>query len=177
MRQYDLPSSYLSPKVQGREAPHKGGHGVFAIVPIHEGELLAVMGGEVVTYDMLLRLPSGARRLTLQVEEKLYLLTSHEGPGDWINHSCSPNAGLSGQIALIAMRDIRIGEEICFDYAMCDGSAYDEFECGCSTALCRGHISGDDWRLPELQERYRGYFAPYLQRRIDQLYLVRRRAA
>ena len=46
-------------------------------------------------------------------------------------------------------------------------TAYDEFACGCGAARCRGRVSGDDWRLPELRERYAGYFSAYLQRRID----------
>ena len=40
----------------------------------------------------------------------------------FMNHSCEPNAGLSGQVVLVAMRDIRDGEEILYDYAMSDGS-------------------------------------------------------
>ncbi|MCX6526609.1 MAG: hypothetical protein NTU52_01275, partial [Actinobacteria bacterium] len=31
---------------------------------------------------------------------------------------------------------------------------------------CRGEITGDDWRQKNLQKRYRGYFSPYLSRRI-----------
>jgi hypothetical protein len=52
---------------------------------------------------------------------------------------------------------------------MTDSSDYDEFTCRCGTALCRGQVTGQDWRRPELQERYRGYFSPYLQQRIDNL--------
>jgi hypothetical protein len=28
-------------------------------------------------------------------------------------------------------------------------------------------VTADDWRLPELRERYRGFFAPHVQARID----------
>jgi hypothetical protein len=76
---------------------------------------------------------------------------------------------MSGQIGLIAIRDIEVGEEVCLDYAMCDGSDYDEFECSCGAPNCRGRITGEDWKRPELWERYDGYFSPYLQRRIAQL--------
>ena len=68
---------------------------------------------------------------------------------------------MSGQIGVVALRDLAAGDEICIDYAMCDGSPYDEFECGCGTPTCRGRITGDDWRRPELQARYAGYFSPY----------------
>jgi len=65
------------------------------------------------------------------------------------------------------MRDIKIGEEVCFDYAMCDTMPYDEFDCGCGQPNCRRQVGGDDWQKPELQKRYAGYFSPHVQRRID----------
>lgn len=159
-------TSYLSPAAQGRDHLEKGGRGVFALRSIKKGELLVVWGGDVITEERLLRLPFGLRRLMIQVEEGHYLLSAHEGPADWINHSCDPNAGLSGQIALVAMRPIDPGEEICFDYAMSDSSSYDEFDCHCGTERCRNRVTANDWLLPELQRRYDGYFSPYLQRRI-----------
>jgi uncharacterized protein len=67
------------------------------------------------------------------------------------------------------MRDIKPGEEVCFDYAMSDTTPYDEFECGCGSLNCRGHVGGNDWQKPELQKRYAGYFSPHVQRRIDAL--------
>lgn len=67
------------------------------------------------------------------------------------------------------MRRIHPGEEVTIDYAMCDGSPYDELACACGSASCRGRVSGEDWRNPDLWVRYAGYFSPYLQRRIDAL--------
>ena len=67
------------------------------------------------------------------------------------------------------MRDIKTGEEITFDYAMCDGSIYDEFTCYCGSEHCRGSVRGNDWMRPELWEKYDGYFMPYLARRIEAL--------
>jgi hypothetical protein len=64
------------------------------------------------------------------------------------------------------MRDIQPGEELTFDYAMSDGSPYDEFECFCGSPNCRRKITGDDWKIPELWKKYKGYFSPYLARRI-----------
>ena len=32
-----------------------------------------------------------------------------------------------------------------------------------------GKVTGNDWTLPELQERYQGYFSTYLARRIAAL--------
>ena len=67
------------------------------------------------------------------------------------------------------MEIIEPGTEVTIDYAMCDGSPYDEFDCACGSAACRGRVSGEDWRNPSLWARYAGHFSPYLQRRILRL--------
>jgi hypothetical protein len=160
--------SYLTPKAEPRPHPAKGNYGVYACEPISKGELLVLWGGRIVAVEELdPKMPDFTQRI-LQIEETLYMeAPSPLEPSDYFNHSCDPNAGMSGQIGLVAMRDINPGEEICFDYAMCDGSSYDEFPCGCGTLNCRGFISGNDWNRPELREKYTGFFSPYLQRRID----------
>jgi hypothetical protein len=137
---------------------------------IEPGELVAVWSGHIVSAEELDELSEDIRRHTVQVEERLYL-ASHgpdEGP-DFINHSCDPNTGLEGQIALVALQRILPGEEVTIDYAMCDGSPYDEFYCACGSPICRGRVTGDDWRNPVLWERYAGHFSPYLERRIKAL--------
>lgn len=163
-------TSYLSPKLVTKVHPEKGGWAVFAAVPIRAQELLSVWGGDIMTLEQVYKLPPETRRYSVQVEEDLYLVTTRQPEGsDFINHSCAPNAGLAGQISLVAMRDILPGEEICFDYAMSDGSPYDEFSCACGASTCRGQVTGHDWTRPELWERYAGYFSPYLHRRIERL--------
>lgn len=164
----DLPSSYLSPKLEVRDTGLKG-RGVFAVQPIRAGELVAAWGGTIVPAEALDRVPRDLVALGVQIEEGLYLISERTGPGDYINHSCSPNAGIAGSHLLVAMRDIAPGEEVCFDYAMTDSSPYDEFECACGAPNCRRRVTGSDWRLPELWQRYDGYFSLYLQRRINQL--------
>ena len=141
--------------------------GVFACAAIQADELLVVWSGELFSLAQLATLSPERQQHCVQVEDDFYLVPTRNGkPADFINHSCEPNVGLSGQIVLRAMREIAIDEEICYDYAMSDGSAYDEFDCSCGTVVCRGRITGNDWQLPRLQAKYAGWFSPYLQRRI-----------
>ena len=161
------PSSYLSSKLEGRLKADESGNSIFALEPIKKGELIAVFGGVVYEWETFIHLPERERMLCLQVEDRHFLVPRPIGEGDYVNHSCNPNAGLSGQIGLVAMRDIQIGEEVCFDYAMCDTMPYDEFNCLCGASTCRGSVSGSDWQRPELQKKYAGYFSPHVQRRID----------
>jgi hypothetical protein len=170
-----LPSSYLSPKCEGRYIAEHDMNGVFALQPIKKGELIAVFGGIVCDDLAFEAMPAVNRMLSIQVEEGLYLVPDHIGQGDYFNHSCNPNVGLSGQIALVAMRDIAPGEHVCFDYAMSDCNDYDEFDCRCGAPNCRGRVTANDWKLRELQERYAGYFAPHIERQIKKLRAQKRK--
>lgn len=163
------PSSFLSSKLEGRPKADGSGNGIFALKPIKQGELVAVFGGVVYEWDTFIHLPDRERSLCIQVEDRHFLVPRPIGEGDYVNHSCNPNAGLSGQIALVAMRDIRPGEEVCYDYAMSDTMPYDEFDCGCAQPDCRKKISGNDWQKSELQKKYAGFFAPHVQHKIDHL--------
>jgi len=161
-------AGYLSPKVEIRSLGGSRGKAAFARQAIARDELIAVWGGRILSLPALHGLTPEQRSHTIQIEDGLFLASLRpDEPSDFINHSCSPNAGIRGQVVLVAMRPIAAGEEVTFDYAMADSTPYDEFDCACGAQTCRGRVTAEDWRLPQLQQRYRGYFSAYLQRRID----------
>jgi hypothetical protein len=82
-----------------------------------------------------------------------------------MNHSCDPNTWWSGDL-IVARRDIAAGEELTIDYST--GTADPSFllACHCESYRCRQMVTGDDWRIPELQRRYAGHWAPAVQRLI-----------
>jgi uncharacterized protein len=162
-------TSYISPRLESKPLAEKGYYGIYAREPIAAGELLVMWSGRLVETGSLDDVEPLMLSRSIQVEDHLYMIPVQTEAADFVNHSCNPNAGMSGQIGLVAMRDIARGEEICYDYAMSDGSAYDEFECHCGEPTCRHHVTGSDWMLPDLQQRYAGYFSPYIQRRIDRM--------
>ena len=69
-----------------------------------------------------------------------------------------------------ARRDIAAGEELTLDYALFSSAPEWRMECHCGSALCRRVVTGNDWRLPELQERYAGHFSPFINVRIAKLH-------
>jgi hypothetical protein len=165
-----LDCNWLTAKAEVRLVGAERGHGSFAVEMILAGEVVAAFGGWVVDRYRLLQASSDRQARSIQIEDDLYLMSGDEPePGDMVNHSCDPNCGLAGQIVVVALRDIDIGEELTFDYAMCDGYPEILFRCECGSANCRGEVTGDDWRKPALRRRYRGFFAPYLERRIAEL--------
>jgi hypothetical protein len=153
----------------GVRDPDKG-FGLYAIRPIRAGEVLCIWGGDVLDRSALDLRTEAHRMHSVQIDDTLYMVPYGDAePADFVNHSCTPNAGIKGQVVVVAMREIAEGEEVCFDYAMTDSSDYDEFQCRCGAPDCRGVVTGRDWMRPDLQRRYDGWFSWYLQRKIAAL--------
>jgi hypothetical protein len=161
--------SYISPKASIRESPIEG-RGLFASAGIGRGEVVCVKGGYIFNRTTLDEVQTQLGAAEIQIADDLFIgpLRTDERDGGMIfsNHSCEPNIGVQGQIIFVALRDIRAGEELTHDWATTDDDAY-EMACRCGSRRCRRTITGQDWRRPDLQEKYRGYFSWYLQQKID----------
>ena len=165
-----MSASYLTSKARVVAQAESGQHGAVALDTILAGEVVAAFGGRCVTREQLDILPADQRSRSVQIEDGLFLAGSPEPEAaDFVRHSCAPNCGMHGNTVVVALRDIAPGEAVTYDFAMTDGSDYDEIECDCGADTCRSTITGDDWMLPELQLRYRGSFSPYLAARIASL--------
>jgi hypothetical protein len=161
--------SWLTPATELRDAGRRG-RGVFTTAPVRAGDVVAAFGGRVTDRATFEALPEDRQVHSLQIAEDLFLVCPEQAEAaDHINHSCDPNCGIVGNVLVVARRDVGPGEELTFDYAMCDSDPYDEFECWCGAADCRRKVTGNDWMIPELQNRYRGWFSAYLALRIEAL--------
>jgi hypothetical protein len=160
--------TYFSPKSEKRSSPIDG-RGLFAKAAIAKDEVVVVKGGYVLTREQRDRIGKELGPSEIQITEDLFIgpTTPDEREGGMmhLNHSCEPNLGLQGQIVFVALRDVAAGEELTIDYAMIDDESC-EMECRCRSQTCRQLITGLDWRKPELQEKYDGYFSWFIQRRI-----------
>lgn len=163
-----LDLTYFSPRVEKR-ASLINGRCLFATAAIAKGEVLVVKGGYILTREQRDRIGEELGPSEIQITEDLFIgpttPAEREGGMMHLNHSCEPNLGLQGQVVFVAMRDITADEELTIDYAMTDDEPY-EMECRCGSEACRRLITGADWRKPELQRKYDGYFSWFIQRRI-----------
>jgi SET domain-containing protein len=161
-------TSYLSPKTAVRPSLIQG-KGLFALAPIARGEIVCIKGGAIFDRQTLAELSPTLGSSEIQIGDDLFIgpTTPEERAGSmiWSNHSCEPNLGVQGQIVFVALRDIAAGEELTHDWAMTDDDP-SEMECRCGAPTCRGKVTGQDWRRPELQEKYHGYFSWYLEEKI-----------
>jgi hypothetical protein len=103
---------------------------------------------------------------TITVIDDLHLVLPPGRPNGKGNHGCDPNLWWTGAYALAARRDIAAGEELTNDYATSTGVPGFAMVCRCGSPYCRGVVTGDDWRLPDLQHRYGDHWVPALLDRI-----------
>lgn len=142
---------------------------MFALRAIPPGEEIVRWGGTLYTRAQILAGLANPETIA-SIDEDLYLADPAGLPAaeDYsLNHSCDPNVWMADAFTLAARRRIEPGEELTADYAMwLYGVDWTLEVCRCGSSLCRGRVSGNDWRLPELQARYAGHFTPQINRLI-----------
>jgi uncharacterized protein len=162
--QTELVTMWFDRRLVMRPSPIHG-IGTFATHSIRAGErLIWVSGGIVYTSEdwQTGRVQlAGEQYNESQIGDNLFLATP-KSLYYYVNHACDPT-----MLNDVAWRDIQPGEEITTDYAY--GESVPDYRlepCQCGAAICRGRVTGNDWQLPELQQRYRGYFSPHIERLI-----------
>ena len=130
------------------------GKGVFALQDIAEGETLIEYVGEVISWDEAQdRHPHDPKdpnhTFYFHVNEDRVIDALHGGNSSrWINHSCNPNCEADedkDRIFIKAIRNIRAGEELNYDYGLIIDEPYTkklkaEYPCWCGSKNCRGTL-------------------------------------
>ncbi|MEN6489173.1 MAG: SET domain-containing protein-lysine N-methyltransferase [Smithella sp.] len=128
------------------------GKGVYAIRPIKAGEMVLEYKGKIITWRKALALhphdPSQPNHTFYFHLDDGHVIDGKQGGNSarWINHGCEPNleAEQDGKrVFLRALRNIKAGEELLFDYAlMIEGrktaKVKKEYACFCGAPGCRG---------------------------------------
>lgn len=163
--------TYRSPKTEIRNTSAIHGRAVFAREPIAKGELVFIKHGHLVDTCTANELEKILGDYCVQIERDWHLCPRNqeeiEDTAMFINHSCDPNLGVSGQVSFVSLRAIEEGEELTYDYATTTTDFY-KLECKCGSTLCRGLITHNDWKRSDLQERYGKHFSSYILSMIEE---------
>ena len=156
-----------------RDSPIDG-RGLFVTHAVPAGTVVIRLAGRLVTSAELDALiasaeadPAAPYVDTITIDDDGHLVLPPDTTIHFCNHSCDPTLWHAGPYELAALRDLSTGDEATIDYGTQSGAARFVMTCRCQSARCRGRVSSEDWRLPELQARYHGHWVPALQRRID----------
>jgi hypothetical protein len=167
------PETWANPKQEIRRSPIHG-QGIFARQFIQPGEVVEIIGGRVMSeaeFETFQRCTPGYN--AVQIGEALHLVelprTTCRRAGS-LNHSCDSNLWMADAVTLVARFTIPPGQELTVDYALFTAQSQWVMDraCQCGAAVCRHTITGNDWKLRDVQERYRDHFSPFLNERIRQ---------
>lgn len=164
-----MEQSYINPAIFVMPTKQKG-LGVFTGTAVRKGDVIGIAaGGRIVPAHKIPNLHATIGDFTHQIHEDFHWAPVDEleiDTLDRMNHSCEPNVGIIGDMTFVALRDTEKDEELCWDYAMSEFGEY-EFPCLCETSLCRGKLTGNDWRRLDVRLRYYpDYFTTVLRRKI-----------
>ncbi len=130
------------------------GLAVFAKRNFKKGERITRFIGDIISKSELPEDYSGREDQFVQIGQNEFM-----GPSgrvdDYINHSCDPNSGLvfsDEDIILVAIRDIKIGEEINWDYSTTMSGLDWSMHCECRSENCRKKVAGFE-TIPQEQVR------------------------
>lgn len=133
------------------------GNGVYSLKNFSAGELvLEIDDAHLVTDETSLSSEEYESHCDY-FDNKVVLMQS---PEIYINHSCDPNTyikTIDGVRKVLSMRDIKIGDEITYDYSI-NGDNDGTFDCDCGSKNCRGIYQGNFFKLSkEIQLKYLPY--------------------
>ncbi len=128
------------------------GKGVFALQPLARGERVIEYKGQVITWPEALRRhphdPSDPNHTFFFHIDDAHVIDAGVGgnAARWINHACAPNCEAdeeNGRVFIRALRKIRPGEELFYDYGLTIDERYTpklkrEYACRCGARTCRG---------------------------------------
>lgn len=160
---------WLTPAAHVAPSPIHG-MGLFATAPIRASDTVMRLGGTVIDDATLAALAEGTEPYdSLTVDPGVHLRIDSTHPVRYGNHSCDPTLWHANADAttVVARRDIHPGEELTIDYATHTGVETWSMACRCTSPHCRGTVTRDDWRLPQLQRAYGNHWSPALLDRIN----------
>jgi hypothetical protein len=145
------------------------GKAVFAGRYIKAGEPVCEFTGPLYTMAEYLTLHDPSNNHFVQIDDDLFMGPS-DNADDLINHSCNPNGGLvyqDGTVKFIAIRDIKEGDELSFDYSTTMDEDCWEMECLCGDPACRKKVRDFKYLPADLQNKYisLGVVMPYIVRK------------
>lgn len=126
------------------------GRGVFATRPIRKGARIIEYTGRRVLWSSIPDDQDGPETYYFGLDNEKEVIDPSVGGNEaqWINHSCAPNCEIHerrGRIFIHALRNIRPGEELSYDYRLeIDVPRTKEIEaeapCYCGSPKCRGTL-------------------------------------
>ncbi|OGI31948.1 MAG: hypothetical protein A3G09_03250 [Candidatus Moranbacteria bacterium RIFCSPLOWO2_12_FULL_48_12] len=98
----------------------------------------------------------------LQVGYAKWIVPCPGSAGEYLNHSCSPTAGVHGNNRIVAMRPMKKGEEVTIDYALSETYPLWHMRCHCKAKNCRKIVKPYQDLSHQRMKKYINYTSKYI---------------
>jgi hypothetical protein len=131
----------------------KFGKGLFATKDIPAGMVLCKVSGRELEMDFAATISLQQKEShALQVDFDRYILC--EPPFLYSNHSCNPNCAVNAKLEMFALKNIKAGQELLWDYSTSMLERHWTMDCACGEKECRKKIEDFDLLPQEIQSKY-----------------------
>lgn len=136
-----------------------GEQGIFATEPIAKGETITNLTGTPITLGELEKKnEDGEISVNRFIQTGTGTFIQLTGESALFNHSCNPNAGITGINKLFALQNINTGDEITYDYSTTIGPQINEetflLNCNNNEDNCRTKIGNVSTLPKEVIKKY-----------------------
>jgi hypothetical protein len=129
------------------------GKGLFAEKTISKGSIITNVTGRHIKFDEAASMGE-QESYPFQVGLSEYITPNLNTIWQYINHCCAPNCGVNEKLEIVAIKDIKIGDELFYDYSTTMLEKHWTMKCGCNAVNCRTVIADFDTLLPDRQLYY-----------------------
>jgi len=129
------------------------GLAVFATAPIKAGERIAVFEGETYNAGNALAVPAMMEDHVIQTGPSSFVF-GYQGLAHCLCHSCDPNCGIKNYTEIFAIRDIKAGEQVTWDYRCSENSIWLLENCLCGATRCTGRVANFDSLPDDIKSEY-----------------------
>ena len=140
------------------------GKGVFASRDIKKDEIVSLIKGKIVNWVVVDKKTSAYGPNWIGCGKNKWI--DPEPPFNYLNHSCNPNIGRKGLRTIVALKNIKKGEEISIDYSVTEHDQLWQLDkrCKCGSKSCRKVIKSIQFLPKKVYNRYVSYVPNFFQK-------------
>lgn len=141
------------------------GKGVFTKKPFKKGQTILLLKGKKINFFVKNKNDSQEGPNWVGLNKNIWI-DVNDNIIRYINHSCNPNMGIKGSVTFVALRDIKKGEEVTFDYSITEEDLFWQMKNGENKKIngYRPVIKSIQFLPINIYKKYLPYIPKYFQK-------------
>lgn len=138
------------------------GKGIFAGENVQKGQLIQHIKGDIKFFIVKNKKDSQLYPNWIGISKNKWMDVKY--PHQYLNHSCNPNASISGKVCVVAIKQIKEGEEITIDYSITECDELWEMNCSCGQNNCRKVVKSIHYLPKKTFNKYMPHIPTYFKK-------------